>query len=387
MLLSNFSLGAKLIKVSSNHTVKNKLILGNKMAMVDKGGVVKMLLVLATIVVVFAGIKTAANLLVPFLLSIFIAIIFNPVVAKASEFKIPKAVSVFFVIGIFVLLVLSLGGLVGRSLTELSQLLPEYREQLKGQFVWLTAQLAQYNIQISTAILLEYFDPSAAMSLATDILGGLGGVMANLFLILLTTIFMLFEASSFPKKVHLAMDDPAMRLGQIDRFLASVNNYLAIKTLVSIATGLCVSTMLWAFGVDFYPLWGVLAFLLNYIPNIGSIIAAVPAMSLALLQLGPGTAGAIGLGYLAINTVMGNVVEPRFLGKGLGLSTLVVFLSLIFWGWLLGTAGMLLSVPLTMIFKIGLENSEEGRWLAILLSGDDVSEEELISSKPSASES
>ncbi|WP_440876830.1 AI-2E family transporter [Thalassotalea sp. PLHSN55] len=347
------------------------------MAKVDQSGVLKALVILAAIVVVFAGIKTAANILVPFLLSIFIAIIFNPLVAKATEYKVPKIISVFLVIAIFVFVALSLGGLVGKSLTELSQLLPEYREQLKEQFSWLTAKLATYNIQVSTAILLEYFDPAAAMGLATDILGGLGGVMANLFLILLTTVFMLFEASSLPRKIHLAMDDPAMRLGQIDRFLSSVNNYLAIKTLVSVATGLCVSLMLWAFGLDFYLLWGVLAFLLNYIPNIGSIIAAVPAMSLAVLQLGPGAAGLIGLGYLSINTVMGNVVEPRFLGKGLGLSTLVVFLSLIFWGWLLGTAGMLLSVPLTMIFKIGLENSAEGHWLAVLLSGDDHVDEQV----------
>ncbi len=345
------------------------------MAFSRKSGALNLVVMLAAIVIVFAGIKTATNLLVPFLLSIFIAIIFNPIVAKASEYKIPKIVSVFFVIGIFVILGLSLAGLVGNSLNELSQLIPQYREQLRGEFVWLTEKLATFNIHISTALFIEYFDPAAAMGLATDILGGLGGVMANMFLIILTTVFMLFEASSLPKKIHVAMDDPTMRMKQIDQFLESVNNYLAIKTLVSIATGVIVSVMLWAFGLDFYPLWGVLAFLLNYIPNIGSIIAAVPAVLLALLQLSPTAAGFIGLGYIIINTVMGNVVEPRFLGRGLGLSTLVVFLSLIFWGWLLGTAGMLLSVPLTMIFKIGLESSAEGRWLAVLLSSEEDNEQ------------
>jgi predicted PurR-regulated permease PerM len=202
-------------------------------------------------------------------------------------------------------------------------------------------------------------------------LSGLGSVMANLFLIIITVIFMLFESSSIPKKLHFALDDPQMRLNQIERFLTSVNNYLAIKTLVSIATGIVVSIMLWAFGLDSFLLWGVLAFLLNYIPNIGSIIAAVPAMLLAALQIGIPEAGFIGLGYIIINMVMGNIVEPRYLGKGLGLSTLVIFLSLIFWGWLLGSVGMLLSVPLTMIIKIGLETSKEGRWFAILLSGED----------------
>jgi len=333
-------------------------------------GVVKVLVVTAALFVVLAGIKTATNLLVPFLLSIFIAIICNPIIVKSAKYKIPKPLAVVIVIAIFVTVALSLAGLVGKSLAELSELLPVYREQLKEQFVWLTATLENYNIQISTEILIEYFDPAAAMGLAADMLSGLGGVMANLFLIIITVIFMLFEASSLPVKLHLALDDPQMRMKQIDRFLTSVNNYLAIKTMVSIATGVCVSLMLWAFGLDFFLLWGVLAFLLNYIPNIGSIIAAVPAMSLAVLQLGIAPAGIIGLGYMIINMVMGNIVEPRYLGKGLGLSTLVVFLSLIFWGWLLGTVGMLLSVPLTMVIKIALESSQEGRWFAVLLSNE-----------------
>ncbi|MFT6508041.1 AI-2E family transporter [Colwellia polaris] len=339
-------------------------------------GAVKFLLVTAALFVVLAGIKTAATLLVPFLLSVFIAIICNPLVVMAARYKIPKPVAVIFVIGIFVSIALSLAGLVGNSLNELSQLIPEYREQLQAQFVWLTKQLDNYNIIISPELLIEYFDPAAAMGLAAKMLSGLGGVMANLFLIIITVIFMLFEASSLSHKLHLALDDPQARLKQIDQFLASVNNYLAIKTLVSIATGVIVSIMLWAFGLDFFLLWGVLAFLLNYIPNIGSIIAAVPAMSLAVLQLGPAAAGFIGLGYLTINTVMGNVVEPRYLGRGLGLSTLVVFISLIFWGWLLGTVGMLLSVPLTMVIKIALENSAEGHWFAVLLSSEDGSNNE-----------
>ncbi|OUR61341.1 hypothetical protein A9Q74_09230 [Colwellia sp. 39_35_sub15_T18] len=345
-------------------------------ALAKSTSVVKVFVTIAAIFIIFAGVKTAANILVPFLLSLFIAIICNPLVAKASEYKVPKAISVLLVIGIFVTVALSLAGLVGQSLNELSQLIPQYRLQLKEQFVWLTAFLARYNVQISSAILLEYFDPAVAMGMAANMLSGFGSVMANLFLIILTVIFMLFEAPSFPIKLHFALDDPEMRLKQIERFLASVNNYIAIKTMVSIATGIIVATMLWAFGLDFFLLWGVLAFLLNYIPNIGSIIAAVPAVILAVLQLGLGEAGAIGMGYMLINMTMGNIIEPRYLGKGLGLSTLVVFLSLIFWGWLLGTVGMLLSVPLTMIVKIAFENSPEGRWLAILLSDEASVEQE-----------
>ncbi|WP_057831664.1 AI-2E family transporter [Colwellia sp. TT2012] len=348
----------------------------------NHSSIVKAFVTVAAIFIIFAGIKIAANILVPFLLSVFIAIICNPLITKASEFKIPKAISIIFVIAFFVTMAVFLTGLVGSSLNELSQHIPQYRVQLKQQFVWLTDFFSKYDIQLSTSIVTEYFDPAAAMGLAAEMLSSFGSVMANLFLIILTVVFMLFESSSFPHKLHLALDDPQMRLKQIERFISSVNHYIAIKTLVSLATGCIVSLMLWGFGLDFFLLWGVLAFLLNYIPNIGSIIAAVPPMTLAILQLGIGDAGAIGAGFILINMVMGNLIEPRYLGKGLGLSTLVIFLSLIFWGWLLGTVGMLLSVPLTMILKIGLENSPEGRWLAVMLSDgnelDDKTEQVLL---------
>ncbi|WP_220754846.1 AI-2E family transporter, partial [Shewanella sp. KT0246] len=218
-----------------------------------------------------------------------------------------------------------------------------------------------------------------------NMLSGLGNVMANLFLIILTIIFMLFEAQSLPKKFHLALDDPDMRLKQIDKFLHSVNQYMVIKTLVSIGTAIIIGVGLSIIGVDYALLWAVIAFLFNYIPNIGSIIAAIPAVLLAFIQMGPGAAGFTALLYLGTNTVMGNAVEPRFMGRGLGLSTLVVFLSLIFWGWLLGSVGMLLSVPLTMIVKIALESSEGGKWFAILLS-DEIPVEPDKSQQPDAEE-
>ncbi|PIX73242.1 AI-2E family transporter, partial [Shewanella sp. CG_4_10_14_3_um_filter_42_91] len=241
------------------------------------------------------------------------------------------------------------------------------------QFAWILEKLKDFNIQISKQKVLDYFDPGMALSMTTNMLSGVGNVMANLFLIILTIVFMLFEAQSMPRKFHLALDAPDKRLQQIDKFLQSVNQYMVIKTLVSLATAVVVGIGLTIIGVDYALLWAVIAFLFNYIPNIGSIIAAIPAVLLAFIQMGPGAAGITGLLYVGTNMVMGNMVEPRFMGRGLGLSTLVVFLSLIFWGWLLGSVGMLLSVPLTMIVKIGLESSQSGSWLATLLS-DNVDE-------------
>ena len=146
-----------------------------------------------------------------------------------------------------------------------------------------------------------------------------------------------------------------------------MRRYLAIKSLMSLGTGAAVWLWLTILGVDYPVLWGLLAFLLNYVPNIGSIIAAVPAVLLALVQLGPAEAAWAAAGYLAVNVLFGNVLEPRFMGRGVGLSALVVFLSLVFWGWVLGPVGMFLSVPLTITAKIALAASDETRWAAVLL--------------------
>ena len=126
----------------------------------------------------------------------------------------------------------------------------------------------------------------------------------------------------------------------------------------------------WALGVDFPLLWAMLAFLLNYIPTIGSIIAAVPAVLIALVQLGPGEASATAIGFVGINMVFGNIIEPRLMGYGVGVSPLVVFIGLFFWGWVFGPIGMLLSVPLTMTLKLALESDKRTRWIAILIGSE-----------------
>jgi predicted PurR-regulated permease PerM len=130
---------------------------------------------------------------------------------------------------------------------------------------------------------------------------------------------------------------------------------------------LVIGLLVWACEVDYPVLWGVLAFLLNYVPNIGSILAGIPAVLLGFLQHGSLTALVLISGYAGVNIVMGNLIEPRFMGRGLGLSTLIVFLSLIFWGWVLGPVGMLLSIPLTMIVKIALESNKDTAWISVIL--------------------
>tara|TARA_Y100000814_G_scaffold232432_1_gene176308 strand:+ start:5083 stop:6120 length:1038 start_codon:yes stop_codon:yes gene_type:complete len=331
---------------------------------------VKALLVLACLVVLMAGIKAASTIMVPFFLSIFIAIACSPIIHWTSRFRVPKWLSITLVILLIVVFGFLLAGLVGQSLTEFRENLPQYRTQLDSEFSWIVEKLAQYNIHINRELIASHLDPATAMSVATNFISGMGGVLSNLFLILLTVIFMLFEADSIPRRLHIALADPDMKLQHIDRFIRSVNSYLAIKTVVSLGTGLIIGITLYAMNIDHFMLWAVLAFMLNFIPNIGSIIAALPAVLIAFVQYGLASAGFVALAFVLVNTIMGNMVEPRLMGRGMGLSTLVVFLSLIFWGWLLGTVGMLLSVPLTMVVKIALESRDETKWLAVLLSSE-----------------
>ena len=328
------------------------------------------LVMVAAVIIILGGIKIATPIIIPFLLAVFIAIICNPLVNVITRFRIPRAIAIFVVLMLAITIGLSITSVIGSSVQQLTSNIGDYQSQIRGHYGELVMFLNKYNIKISSDTLLEYFNPGTAVTMVSSMVSSLSGVMANIFLILLTVVFMLFEGDVLPKKLHLMFKDPDFKLAQLDKFLDSVNKYVAIKTLVSIATGISVGLMLFIMDVDFYLLWGLIAFLLNYVPNIGSLIAAVPAVILTTLQLGLPEAGAVAAGYVTINLVMGNVIEPRFMGKGLGLSTLIVFLSLIFWGWLLGLVGMLLAVPLTMIVKIGLETINDQNWMSILISSD-----------------
>jgi len=343
------------------------------------------LLVAAALVVIAAGIKAAEDLMVPFLLSAFIATIAATPVFWLKKRKVPEVLAICLVMLGIVIVLMGIAALIAHSGTAFTQRLPFYQERLTHIIADVVAWLLPLGVDVSTDALMSYFDPGTALVMAGNTLSRLGGVLSDGFLILLTVIFILAEASSFPRKLSETLANPEQSLPHFNRFAINVNRYIAIKTTVSLATGITVSVLLALLGIDFPVLWGLLAFLLNYIPTIGSIIAAVPAVLLALIQLGPGAALIAAGGYAALNIIMGSIVEPRFMGRGLGLSTLVVFLSLVLWGWLLGPVGMLLSVPLTMTAKIALEANPNTQWLAHLLGPQHDYEEELPVREPAVS--
>jgi predicted PurR-regulated permease PerM len=321
----------------------------------------------ACFVVIVTGMRMASSLLVPFLLALFIAILCAPPLFWMQKKGVPAPLAVLSILVGIVFLILIIAVFVGSSVSDFSSHVHVYQARLTEMTGSFLSWLKGMGLQIPEETIKTYLNPGKIMRLAANALSGLSGLFTNVFLILLTVIFILLEASGFSVKLGMALKEPEKSLVPLRQFSESVSRYIGLKTLFSILTGVAIGIWLAILGIDYAVVWGLVAFLLNYVPNIGSIIAAIPAVLLALVQLGTGSALLAALGYVVVNIAVGSIIEPRSMGKGLGLSTLVVFVSLIFWGWVLGPVGMVLSVPLTMIVKIGLESNENTRWIAILL--------------------
>ena len=322
---------------------------------------------LAAIVVVVAGMRASSEILIPFLLAIFISVIANPLVVRLRSRGIPIIGAILIVIFGIIAIGIGVASLLGTSLNDFSENLPIYKEMVNNTATNFFAFFEERGLKISGAAIIERFDPGAAMSLTSSILSGLGGALSSGLLILLMVVFMLLEATIFKYKMRHVFGSQPNGSSQVDSFTDTVNRYMLIKTGTSIATGVIATIWLMILDVDYPLLWGFLTFLFNYVPTVGSIIAAVPPALLALITISPITALLSAAGYLVINITIGSILEPRILGHGLGLSTVVVFISLLFWGWVFGPIGMVLSVPLTMTIKIALSNSESGKWLSALM--------------------
>jgi predicted PurR-regulated permease PerM len=328
------------------------------------------LLNIAAFIIIVAGMREASTLLVPFLLALFIAIICSPPFLWLKRRGVPTAIALLIVIIGILAIGSFVGTVVGTSMNSFLSNLPVYEDQLKDKAAEIISLLQQVGIEIPRDQILDSFNPQDPLRLIGGILSGLGKVLSSTFLILITVIFIMLEFSGFPAKLRAASDDPDVAMSSYFKIYENIKRYMAFKTLICMGTGIGITILLILIGVDYPLLWGLIAFLLNYIPSIGSYIAALPGVLLALIQFGLGTSIITAAGYFFVNTLFGNFIEPRLMGQGLGLSTLVVFLSLVFWGWVLGPVGMLLSVPLTMAFKIALDSKVDTRWAAILLGSD-----------------
>jgi len=325
------------------------------------------LLGLAAVVVILAGLKAAEAIVIPVMLALFIGIICTPPLHFLTQLKVPPILAILIIVSFLVVFGGLLGMVVTTAIDSFITRLPDYQRRLEAEMIGLLPALEGLGVPVSSKQLLTHFNPSQVMDWVAKALTNLGSLLTNLFLIIFIVVFLLLEEATFPLKLRQALPNADKSLRNASQFVVQVNKYLVIKSTVSLVTGSLIAVWVWALGLDFPLLWGLIAMLMNFIPNVGSILAAIPAILLAIVQLGFPQAGLVAAGYVLVNLVMGNLVEPRFMGKGLGLSPLVVFLSLIIWGWLFGAAGMFLSIPLTMIAKIALEQSASTQWVAVML--------------------
>ncbi len=398
----------------------------------------RFLMVAAALVIVVAGLRAIKAIALPFIIAVFLSVLSAPLVAWLQRRRVPRVLSVLAAVLTNIAVAVAIVFAVGGSIRAFTESLPEYQQRLEGEvrqglewlenkgfaldtaeLVWLRELLKEIEEESPEIALSEVSGPAPAgpqgtatetspvdpgngappngeprdgspnlidiraivdvvldgfLALVGTTLRGLADLLTMTFLIFIMMVFILFEAGGLPGKLQRAFGWQRENLARMTEARREIQRYLVIKTLVSLTTGVSVGLWVWLIGLDFPELWGLIAFFLNYIPSIGSFIAAVPAVFLALIDMGVGGALLVALGYAVVNLILGNFVEPHLLGRRLGISTLVVFLSLVFWGWVWGPIGMLLSVLLTMVLKIVMEHTEDFRWLAQLIGNNPLPE-------------
>jgi predicted PurR-regulated permease PerM len=324
------------------------------------------LVAVPSVIITLAGIKAASSIIVPLLLAFILATIAGSSVLYLQGRGLPRWVSMLIVLQAVILLVVGLGLFVSSAAMEFSDRIPDYEAQFLEILNQLLITLNEHGIALEKSELLHPWSPMILMGYLGGFLQSLQLVLAESFMILMLVIFLLFSQDLFFQKMQMLLDEQHSQQ-LLGVFSQQVNRYVLIKSVISALTGVSVAAGLYLMDIEHAFLWGVMAFMFNFIPNIGSIIAAVPPMLIALADHGLAMSLWVGLFFLAINIVFGVVLEPRVTGKGLGLSSVVVLLSLIFWGWILGPVGMLLSIPLTIMAKVACDLNPRTRWASILL--------------------
>jgi predicted PurR-regulated permease PerM len=325
------------------------------------------LIPVAALVIIFAGVIYAKSVITPFLLALFVSIICAQPIAWLEKKKIPRPAALLIVILGLVLLFVSFIYGIGGTLSSFSGSVADYEVSLSKMGDSVVLFLNQNGVKMSADQLSGIIQPAKILQITANAVNGFLNVMGKTFLVFLIVIFILTEFGGFVVKSKAIIFGSGKSISYFSTIAANIRQYLWIKTIVALAVGTLIYFALLIIGIEYALLWALIAALMNYIPNIGSIIASIPAVLFALVQSGTGGAIWTLVSFMVIYNVVGNFVEPKIMGKGLGLSTLVVFLSLLFWGLIFGTVGMVLSVPITMAIKIILEQNEKTRWISLIL--------------------
>ena len=333
-------------------------------------------------IIVIAGLKLGAKIINPILMAVFFSIIIFHPISWLKKKGVNGVLSILIVVLGLLIIFFGIGGAVTRSIIEFSKNLPAYKQELHEITNSSITLLNGYGLNLSQDSVTSSFSAGSALGYASKFITGVGGVFGQIVLLILVAAFILGETNSFPIKLKAVLKDPDISLGNITVISRSIRQYLGIKTITGLIGGTLVAIVLFIMHIQYAIIWGILVLLMRYIPNIGSVIAAIPIMLFVLIQDGLTGVLYVGIAYGLINFVIGQIIEPKFLAKGMNLSTLAVFLSLVFWGWTLGDVGMLLAVPITMAMKISFEKRENSRWMAIMLGSEKNAEEELLKKHP-----
>jgi len=328
---------------------------------------------IAFLMVIVTGLKLGSSIILPLMMAFFLYIICLPIVNKLDSSKVPNFITSLFIITIIIFLIFVLNSFLISSSNEIMKDIHIYQKKFYDVIPNVVLFFEQFNITIDKESITNYVEPSKLVQYVTTFFKGMGNVIMYVVLTLALFMFLLFESPLVLKKSRYFTKLDRYNI-KFEKFLYSINRYFVLKTFTSIVTGILIYFMLLFFDLEYALLFAVLAFLLNYLPTVGAIVAAFPALFVAILQLNSIDVILITIGYLLINIIIGSFLDPKIMGKDLGLSTFVVFLSMLIWGWIFGPLGIFLAVPLTITIKIIAENSEEHHWVAVLLS-DNVSEE------------
>ncbi|NQV73144.1 AI-2E family transporter [bacterium] len=316
------------------------------------------------------------TVLMPFVIAMLLSIIFKPIILGLREKRIPMVIALFGVLLLFLCVLFLMGWVLFASADTFVRELPKYEAKIAVIADQIEASLMvgaeRFNLQTSDFQWSDAIDLNSVTSALTTGLGSFLSFVATTFMVVLFMLFILAGSGDLGKKVRLSFpEDVSSKLASVIKIVDSqVRQYLVTKTLVSLSTGFLTWLALLLLGVDFPLVFGFIAFVLNYIPNVGSTVAVLFPFGLTLLQFETATVPLLViLGLGGIQMIMGNVIEPRIMGYSLNLSPLLILVSLIFWGWLWGVWGMVLAVPLTSTIKIVFENLESTRRFARLMNG------------------
>ena len=331
-------------------------------------GPLRLLVGLACVVVIIFGMKYAAGVLNPILLALFIVMGITPTIRWLRRKGLPSWLTLVVMLALILVIGLLFTSVLAVSLFQFQAKIPVYTTRLESLYASVNAWLSAQGVN-SGDLLGSLLSPEKLAGIATNIVTAIFSAFGNVLLMFLVVIFMVSEIFEFPAKLkarfgsHSRFGTAAAVFGQETR------SYLFIKTWLALIPTAINTAVFYGLGVDFPLLWGMLFFLLSYIPNIGFILSIIPPFAITLLEQGFTRAIIVVAIVLVINFVVDNLISPRIMGRGLGLTPLAVLLSLIVWAWVLGPVGALISVPLTiMVKRLFFENFESTQFLSDALS-------------------